>query len=87
VPEMPEVAAPMEVTELEKARQSLISYVDGIKEHVKKAVYIRGEWKTEKPSMRPVFHGIQPVGWEGMGHTRYTLSIDVIDPLILEIEK
>ena len=68
----------------EEYRETIINFLGRVKKAVREATDFTGTWTTNKPSLRPAFGYIRPVGWRGLNHTKYTFEIDVLGPHSLE---
>ena len=63
----------------EDYRKAVLGFLETVRNSVEKSFDLRGEFKTEHPSLRPAFQGFLPVGFTGQGHKRYTMSLDVFE--------
>lgn len=70
----------IKMNQVNENRKHLLTFLNLFKEAVEVATDLEGEWKIEKPSLTPVYVGTPYAGWQGGGHTRYTLTVDLSDP-------
>jgi hypothetical protein len=69
---------------IETSRKALLSFIDGFREKVEHATDLRGEWKTERPSIRSFFQNPLPPKWVGINHMRFTLTVDLLGSQFIE---
>ncbi len=70
------------MSELEETCKTLLQYLDAVREAVECATQIEGDFKWERPSLRPIWKDlVSPAGYSGTNHFRYTMKVDVVKPL------
>lgn len=70
------------MSEFEEARKHLLSYLDGFRKNIERAIDLKGDWKIEKPSLHTI--SSMPPQMTGGHHARYTLTVDLIESQFIE---